>query len=751
MLHHFTIRQQQRNIMYPLRHRQHRLISSLFLTILVVLSIDLDDNVSNIFAHAQPQPCGGSAYARVGNNFYIQGGATSGDNLLQPFWALDLTISWTTSKPAWSPLPLGPANAYHSAGYSADNKSFITFGRDTAADPQVIPDSWINIFNIATGTWSFSTNPPNMADNSRRDFAAVTNPSANSIYILGGDAGPSGAIATNAFDIFDPMTRTLTEVTTPLPGPQNISTYAAVWAPNLNAMIVIGGAMPTSKPQGLYLYHPDTGAWTTQATTGSFNFARIAHCAASNADGSLIAVFGGFTTQPGNADPNIYILDTATWSWTATPYAGRGRGNTACAVVDDTFLIWGGFFQSPNTVNGTPMGAEALLLFSLSKRAWLTTYTPSAALVAAGNHTTSGSGGNGTGTVGGSMSGNTSNGGGGATVMSAGLIGGLAAAGIALVVLAAYGASVWVQRRKNRKALAEKKIASGDDMNDDGHIYPEALMAERARVISPPRPPPPMASDNRHNGRYQGPNPKSEAFIDPRQSLEGAAGGSSGGYSSVTTPTSLQFLATSERGVGSESLYGIPAMASGYSGRQSYQTEAPLAPVYYSPRSSAPTPGTLHQTPSTYHGDIPEEGVYISPFSKSTSSVNRRSNDPQLITNNLIGYYPFNGVSSTTMVPPLTEAPEDQYHESYGMKHFSINSTQTGYTDLSSHAPTSIFDPRMLPPAGAPPVPKRPVSGPQGGEGFGNVEQTGPGAPHAILEHYGPIYQAPPPIPPRPT
>ncbi|KAG0207561.1 hypothetical protein BGX28_001224 [Mortierella sp. GBA30] len=215
-------------------------------------------------ARAQPQPCGGTAYARIGNSFYIQGGASSGDNLLLGLWALDLTSTWTTSKPAWTALPLGPANAYHSAGYSADNQSFITFGRDTAADPHVIPPNWINVYNIATGTWSFSANPPNMNDNSRRDFNVVTNPAANKIYILGGDAGPAGAIYSNMFDVYDTTSRTLTEITTPRMGPQNVSTYAAVWVPRLNTMVVIGGQYSGGSVQSLYLYRPDSGAWTTQ-------------------------------------------------------------------------------------------------------------------------------------------------------------------------------------------------------------------------------------------------------------------------------------------------------------------------------------------------------------------------------------------------------------------------------------------------------------------------------------------------------
>lgn len=232
-----------------------------FLSLLASLAI----LCSHTLVHAQPQPCGGPAFAKVGNKFYIQGGATSGDNLLQYFWALDLTTTWNTTSPAWTALALGPYNAYHTAGFSADNKTFVTFGRNTGAHSQFIPANWVNVYDIQSNTWSYATNPPAVADISRRDFFAVSDTDSNKIYILGGNAGPQGAISSNAFDVYDPVTRTTTEISTPAPGPQDLSTYAAVWIPRLKSMIVFGGYSPkASLYQGLYVYNPSSGAWTTQ-------------------------------------------------------------------------------------------------------------------------------------------------------------------------------------------------------------------------------------------------------------------------------------------------------------------------------------------------------------------------------------------------------------------------------------------------------------------------------------------------------
>lgn len=232
----------------------------------LILVLGAGIGLTSIDAQAtQPQPCGGSAFARVGNNFYIQGGATYADELLQSMWALDLTTAWTTSQPAWKSLPPGPFNAYHSAGYNANNSTFLTFGRDTAAPANQVASSWLNSFDVRTGTWS-SWNPIGLKDNSRRDFYAVTNPTANRIYILGGDASSTGSVITNHFNTYDPATRALTEVDTPPSGPQNSITYAAVWVPRLSVMLVIGGQIAGVSPQSLWVFHPDTSEWSTQVS-----------------------------------------------------------------------------------------------------------------------------------------------------------------------------------------------------------------------------------------------------------------------------------------------------------------------------------------------------------------------------------------------------------------------------------------------------------------------------------------------------
>ncbi|KAI1319836.1 hypothetical protein EDD11_002830 [Mortierella claussenii] len=697
-------------------HQNTQVISIIFFTFLLFAI-----NPSEVLqVQGQPQPCGGAAFARVGNTFYLQGGATSGDNLLQHFWALDLTKTWTTSKPTWSALPLGPANAYHSAGYSADNKSFITFGRDTSADPQVVPSSWINIFDITAGAWSFSTNPPYMSDNSRRDFSVVTNPRLNKNYILGGDAGNDGGTYTNIFSTFDPSSRALTEVVTPVPGPQNISTYSAVWVPRLNAMMVIGGSLRDGAPQ-------DT-------------------------DGSLVAVFGGFTSHPGTGDPYVYILDTTTWIWMTATYNGRGRGNAACTVVDDTFMIWGGFYSTPNTVNGVPVGADTLLLFSLSKKSWMTTYTPSAAL--SGSY--GGNGGNGNGSSGNSGNGGNNSDGYGnnpkstSSGISTAAIGGVVAGCAALVLVVVLTLLEKHRRKKMRKQQKPKNEKPYDNYDGSGQANVGVNMMghqHHHHQLALPRLPPPtstqalaLAPEMAAVNKFHSLKPTSESLLNLRQSIEG---GSSTGYSNPTTPTTLQFLlAGSDHGGGSDALLigagaGEGSSPSGYhDGRQSYLSDATSASVYYPPPPSFPR----------LSEGIPEIGSFELTYPQNVAGVGNNSlpSDPQSIALPE-GYYPFRGMSPPTAAgtsPTSRAGGADQYHDTYQtMRHASMMSSHSGYSDLSSsYTQPYLYDPRLSPPAL--PVPKRPVSGPQGGPGFGSMmmDQPVPRAPQAILQHQSSIH-----------
>ncbi|KAG0067566.1 hypothetical protein BGZ89_005921 [Linnemannia elongata] len=702
---------------------------------------------SNLCLHthaAQPDPVGGAAYALVGTNFYIHGGAKSSLTRVEKLWALDLTKAWTISEPAWTQLPVGPFNSYHSAGYSADNKTFITFGRDTGIDPPLIPTSFVNTYDIKTAQWTTNINTPQVADPSRRDFSVVTNPGVNKNYILGGGSGVEGATYNNKFTTYDPTMQSATEINTPVSGPQNIATYAAVWITRIRAMMVIGGNYQGGqKPTGLFLYSPDTNTWITKNTTGTFSYSRIAHCAASNADGSIVVVAGGWADGIGTkADPTLYILNTVTWQWSnySYPIAVNATGSATCAIIENTFLVWGGFFTNPPVPFSVPSNDNALLLFSLSTKQWTKSYTPSAALSGGGTVPPSNNS-----TGGGNTLDPTSSGG-----LSTGAIVGISAGVVALAILAIFGVA-WNRRRKRLGVSVPKgKASAGNDgNNNNSHSRPDKT--EHDRQVAQPSPSPSKpTSPNPPSGQYQSlANVPNEAVYDAQPNLEGVAYNSysnnnmgSSGYSTEgNTPTRPEFGGLR---------YSITSEAA--------LQEAMLAAGDENNRPSYIIDGSVFHPPPPLHFQHQPTILEDSPYQPSALSTNytaspgdRRYNYPQSVVDpsspdyNYQNYVAAGGRPVWTPAVPYVPAPDSQYHDGGGYVNSSVAnsspyqsgiSAQTDYTLWSpqnSAAHPMVYDPRQS--VASPSMSKR-VSSPQGGVGFGFVvDQPTRGAPQALLDY----------------
>lgn len=208
--------------------------------------------------HAQPHPAGGSAFVTFRDRLYVQGGDLGGGNLVNQFYALDLSRSWQTNSPAWNTLPSGPINSYHSGSFLADMNSFVTFGRETGSP--YTTSNFINIFSTSTGSW-IGTGSTMITDPTRRDMAIASDPSpGGQIYFVGGDAGQSGTGRSNALDIYNLKSGVVSETNVPSPGPQNLQGGAATWLLNRNSMLVIGGLSDNTDSNVVYLYTPGSGS-----------------------------------------------------------------------------------------------------------------------------------------------------------------------------------------------------------------------------------------------------------------------------------------------------------------------------------------------------------------------------------------------------------------------------------------------------------------------------------------------------------
>ncbi|KAK3812971.1 MAG: hypothetical protein J3Q66DRAFT_389916 [Benniella sp.] len=202
--------------------------------------------------------------------------------------------------------------------------------------------------------------------------------------------------------------------------------------------VIVGLCVGSSSPKLLAL-----AIVVGAATTGYFPSLRTAHCAASNEDGSLVAVFGGFVNRSSTSDHSVYFLDTKTWIWTvSTSNSVRGRSYSACAFSGNQLIVWGGFYQNPtSTPNNLPSVEESTLVYSLDAQNWVSTFTPRSAAYGVG-----GSGGPDAGEQDGVTDGELSD----PKGKSVGLILAIAAVG-AILALVITGGAIMVIRKRNRR------------------------------------------------------------------------------------------------------------------------------------------------------------------------------------------------------------------------------------------------------------------------------------------------------------
>lgn len=420
-----------------------------------------------------------------------------------------------------------------------------------------------------------------------------------------------------------------------------------------------------------------------------------------DADGSLVAVFGGFINGAATADPNAYILNTVTWTWTAIPVAsGRGRGNAACTIIDDTFIIWGGFYNNPSVAGGLPSGLDNLLLLSLSTGQWKTSYTPS---MAAGGAGTGGGGNGGNGGMGGN--GGTGGGKGG---LSSGAIGGICA-GVAVVIAAV----AFLFFRRTWKKGDDAVAASSAKLESGSHGAPHP-------------PAPPCTGGGPTNGHGQHHNGGGAA---PTAAVAGAAPGHIQSNHHNHSPQPPASSTTVSPTVYDQSLYNQQQPQQiGYTGYDQHQQQYPPylqqapdhtfhhRPSTDIPYSSAGAPGNdvqyLDENGNLYRrsyqpevgpAPVPSPGtVYYPPPPPSGSSVGTPEQGAYQVAygQGQGGEAPYKASIGEGGAPRVDASP---YHDSYGV----AGSATTGGV-------------------------KRPVGGPQGGP-YIEVPVT-KGAPQAILQ-----------------
>ncbi|KAG0001335.1 hypothetical protein BGZ79_004787 [Entomortierella chlamydospora] len=265
------------------------------------------------------------AYATVGNNLYVQGGAldTSLKSVNQ-LSSLDITQTWNVSTPPWKSLNVGsgselaPSDVAHSMIVSKDQQSLILLGTATL-------DSTLNIstYNIAGNSWSEpgSVPLPNVTQD-LSGLAAAADPNTGLIYIPGG-----GNEGQNMME-YNPSTGASQLL--PMPAEytgKSVRYFTTVWSTQRNSVLLYGGFYNSLGVDvaiaNVYEYPPSTASW------------------------SLISLV---------------------WSQGTDIDQSLARSRMACATSGDSFVAWGGFGTSAALL-GTPV------VYDLKANKWVTEFT----------------------------------------------------------------------------------------------------------------------------------------------------------------------------------------------------------------------------------------------------------------------------------------------------------------------------------------------------------------------------------------
>ncbi|KAF9956795.1 Acyl-CoA-binding domain-containing protein 5 [Mortierella alpina] len=305
---------------------------------------------------SRPQPAVISDFTFIqGQKLFVGDGWIPGpDNLasrMDQFYALDLTVPWTSDAPAWTRLARRanvPRNVV-TAGTMAGTKDGNT----------VLFFDGLGVFryNIKTNDWDLSQNVTVKGFHS----GATTDTDTGLVY--GVSAAVPGAFPEGVpakVTVFDPATNSF-----------SVQEYDG-----LPQMAMGGSTIYSSAAKSLYLYESASSnalfkyditskAWSAVNATGDIPSPRSAPCFAPAYGGKNLILAGGMTTL--GAD-EVHVFDVVTAEWTKVSNIPLGYYSATCAVSGDSFVLWGGAHK--DVLNEDP------IVLDMSSGKWGTKFTP---------------------------------------------------------------------------------------------------------------------------------------------------------------------------------------------------------------------------------------------------------------------------------------------------------------------------------------------------------------------------------------
>ncbi|KAG0367000.1 hypothetical protein BC939DRAFT_84089 [Gamsiella multidivaricata] len=297
-----------------------------------------------------------------GMGLYVLGASTGSQGDRTQAFMIDLSTSWSASKPAYKKLPdlpTGPKQGTIVPGaIAADNQTW--------AIPFV---DGVQTFNITTSKWQRSSKF-NFKVNSNYSIS-VAGPSRDIIYVPNGVIGGSGLPELLRLDM-----NTNKYTTAPMaPDLQQSMGFSAAWSDSKRKMVVVGG---TADKQFVY---NDIFNWMPLVADGDRPTQRSYPCLVPFDGGNKMILFGGNSLDLTTSFRDIYILelkDSNTAStWTSGPEAPESRTSLACAVSNGYFIAWGGLtIKNDNTQPASTMqyAGNTPLIYDINNQTWVSQY-----------------------------------------------------------------------------------------------------------------------------------------------------------------------------------------------------------------------------------------------------------------------------------------------------------------------------------------------------------------------------------------
>ncbi|KAF9997891.1 hypothetical protein BGZ65_006553, partial [Modicella reniformis] len=321
----------------------------------------------------QPDSVWGMSVARVGPYLFFQGGSTglygSQTSVTSQLAALPLDTSWATHSPPWKQL--APGNAFFSvvAVATTDNQTMITFAVNS-------PSLGVGWYGIQRNSWKYASvaTPEALVTG----FRPVVDPESSWVYIAG----------KTLMNIYIPQTDRWQSRAIP----NNTLTQriygGAVYNSARKTIMYFGGYSDVFEPETYITeYKLSTGTWSILNTTGDIPPPIADICMAASEDGNTVAIFGGryFTInrfkEPDVFSGSLYLLDVQNKVWSKTSPL-PARAYVGCEIIGDQFVLWGG---ADDMTSALPY--EPPLVYDLTKKQWVDSYTAPAYYQAGSNNT----------------------------------------------------------------------------------------------------------------------------------------------------------------------------------------------------------------------------------------------------------------------------------------------------------------------------------------------------------------------------